>query len=752
MTGPNGTDPKAARLTGYAEEELPDGSVYRGSFLNGTRHGAGMLTRPDGVTFQGAFESGLPHGPGTLRQADGRLFRGVWTKGRAGPLEALDAGPFKARTQEGRQDARPPPSDRPQASADPCEIVQPAAEAMPRALISRLAPFATAAAAGAVAVLVVLYSFGAFRGPPVAPPAVVAQESTKQAVLVKAAGPDSPSPAPAPAPALVMNAPSAETHATMTGYFLAESDSGTYLGLSLVFDGTVARIGLDERTIYEATNLSVSSSTAYTGLLEGDTVTFQYRVPGATSNSDSEVLTLRSDPDGNLLLTSTDGQEAIAVLRRLSDAERTSHLAKRDGVARQKSADASRFAAPLHLRADIPDRPFDITLRRTATMASGVLRAEASGRWHGKGDISGSVLVVIADRDQALLSREAVSVIITSDPNGRDPLMIERGGLSAEPLNVLAALRGSGENGFDMPWTGRFLSDGEDQPISAAAALFRPQPLSRFAGTYASPHPERMSSRFYLVGIDPADNDRRLRVENTSNRYSSFLERSTVPFTLLGDMIEFSWNRQIRRLRFHRDRLELTSVSWGGEESDIEYLRPLSRTEVKRYEDSVARIPSLKAAAVERLAGQRMVLDGVGPDGSNKIRTFRITVDFKRKQSSFVTEIYTTISADIEGLRPAWGGPGVVVGWIPDIGNEASQLPTIPIWIHANEDIDLGYDGFMIMSPAASPVTNADLLALDLRIDLDSIDRRFRMFVRKSAGFPEGMVGKDTYQLSPIPP
>jgi len=70
-------------------KEIDDeGNVFKGDFLNGKRHGQGILLYAEtGDVYQGDFENGLPHGSGKYIRGgkvegnkDG-IFEGLWYQG-----------------------------------------------------------------------------------------------------------------------------------------------------------------------------------------------------------------------------------------------------------------------------------------------------------------------------------------------------------------------------------------------------------------------------------------------------------------------------------------------------------------------------------------------------------------------------------------------------------------------------------------------------------------------------------------------
>lgn len=65
-----------------SQEELADGSVYRGALKDGKPEGSGVLLRPDGARFSGWFTNGRKNGPGILKHKDGAVIAGIWENDR----------------------------------------------------------------------------------------------------------------------------------------------------------------------------------------------------------------------------------------------------------------------------------------------------------------------------------------------------------------------------------------------------------------------------------------------------------------------------------------------------------------------------------------------------------------------------------------------------------------------------------------------------------------------------------------------
>lgn len=58
------------------------GNVYKGDYLNGKRHGNGLLVYANGDSYKGEFHFDLPHGRGKYISNDGgNIYKGIWNKG-----------------------------------------------------------------------------------------------------------------------------------------------------------------------------------------------------------------------------------------------------------------------------------------------------------------------------------------------------------------------------------------------------------------------------------------------------------------------------------------------------------------------------------------------------------------------------------------------------------------------------------------------------------------------------------------------
>ncbi len=72
-----------------------DGSMYEGSFLNGSQEGHGLWRLVDGSTFEGHWKAGVAEGPGMLMLPDGTIFEASFTEG-------LCEGPARVTLPDGR--------------------------------------------------------------------------------------------------------------------------------------------------------------------------------------------------------------------------------------------------------------------------------------------------------------------------------------------------------------------------------------------------------------------------------------------------------------------------------------------------------------------------------------------------------------------------------------------------------------------------------------------------------------------------
>lgn len=93
---------------GQGWEEMPDGSVYVGSFRYGLRDGQGVLTlNAEGTdTYEGHFRAGHFDGYGTRQWANGCVYKGHWKQGRQhgeGTLIELAGKSYRGQWHDGRR-------------------------------------------------------------------------------------------------------------------------------------------------------------------------------------------------------------------------------------------------------------------------------------------------------------------------------------------------------------------------------------------------------------------------------------------------------------------------------------------------------------------------------------------------------------------------------------------------------------------------------------------------------------------------
>ncbi|CAK92861.1 unnamed protein product (macronuclear) [Paramecium tetraurelia] len=66
---------------GKGKEKQSDKIIYDGNYLNGERHGQGLLHHQDGSTYEGEHQNGLMKGKGTFRYSDGTYYSGQLLNG-----------------------------------------------------------------------------------------------------------------------------------------------------------------------------------------------------------------------------------------------------------------------------------------------------------------------------------------------------------------------------------------------------------------------------------------------------------------------------------------------------------------------------------------------------------------------------------------------------------------------------------------------------------------------------------------------
>lgn len=66
---------------GHGEEVWKDGTVYKGDFLNGSKHGKGVYKFLDSSTYEGYFKQDMFQGEGILTVPNGQ-YKGSFVQGR----------------------------------------------------------------------------------------------------------------------------------------------------------------------------------------------------------------------------------------------------------------------------------------------------------------------------------------------------------------------------------------------------------------------------------------------------------------------------------------------------------------------------------------------------------------------------------------------------------------------------------------------------------------------------------------------
>jgi hypothetical protein len=65
----------------------PDGSTYKGNWVNNLPSGIGTARKPDGSTYKGSWWAGKFDGRGVLTLADGTRKEGLWKEGKLSKSE-----------------------------------------------------------------------------------------------------------------------------------------------------------------------------------------------------------------------------------------------------------------------------------------------------------------------------------------------------------------------------------------------------------------------------------------------------------------------------------------------------------------------------------------------------------------------------------------------------------------------------------------------------------------------------------------
>ena len=63
-------------------QTFDNGDIYTGDFLDGKKHGHGLLKTPTKRTYDGDWEDDLPHGYGMNTFPNGKIYRGEYRKGK----------------------------------------------------------------------------------------------------------------------------------------------------------------------------------------------------------------------------------------------------------------------------------------------------------------------------------------------------------------------------------------------------------------------------------------------------------------------------------------------------------------------------------------------------------------------------------------------------------------------------------------------------------------------------------------------
>ena len=63
-------------------QTFDNGDTYAGDFLNGKKHGHGLLKTPTKRSYDGEWEDDLPHGYGMNTFPNGKVYRGEFRKGK----------------------------------------------------------------------------------------------------------------------------------------------------------------------------------------------------------------------------------------------------------------------------------------------------------------------------------------------------------------------------------------------------------------------------------------------------------------------------------------------------------------------------------------------------------------------------------------------------------------------------------------------------------------------------------------------
>jgi hypothetical protein len=93
-------------LEGYGEFLTDDGHHYEGNFVEGLRTGQGKYTWPDGMVHEGEFKNNQSHGPGRRTAESGLMVEGTFADGFLqgfGRIEFTDGRVFEGEFKDGRR-------------------------------------------------------------------------------------------------------------------------------------------------------------------------------------------------------------------------------------------------------------------------------------------------------------------------------------------------------------------------------------------------------------------------------------------------------------------------------------------------------------------------------------------------------------------------------------------------------------------------------------------------------------------------
>ena len=63
-------------------QTFENGDIYTGDFLDGKKHGHGVLKTQSNRTYDGSWENALPHGFGVNTFPNGKIYKGEYKKGK----------------------------------------------------------------------------------------------------------------------------------------------------------------------------------------------------------------------------------------------------------------------------------------------------------------------------------------------------------------------------------------------------------------------------------------------------------------------------------------------------------------------------------------------------------------------------------------------------------------------------------------------------------------------------------------------